>query len=140
MMKHLQGTLINKKEMEQDYRIPEISAGTVELSQKEKNDFRNLYKEITVSKEGVFQLDVNITSGGGGGGESNNNRASRTASNVGATNNFFKKDIYEKLKFKKQISGHVVEEIEKLLSEIDYANYGAAYDALVNLINFMEQC
>ena len=49
-------------------------------------------------------------------------------------------DVYEKLKFKKQISAHVVEEIEKLLSEIDYANYGAAYDNLVKLINYMEQC
>ena len=124
--------------MEQDYRIPEISVGTVELSQKEKNDFRDLYKEIQVSKEGVFQLDVNVTGGGGGGG--GNNRTARTTSTMGTGNNYFKKDVYEKLKYKKQISAHVVEEIEKLLSEIDYANYGAAYDNLVKLINYMEQC
>ena len=124
--------------MEQDYRIPEISVGTVELSQKEKNDFRDLYKEVQISKEGVFHLDVNVGGGGGGGG--GNNRTTRTTSTMGSGNNFFKKDVYEKLKYKKQISPHVVEEIEKLLSEIDYANYGAAYDNLVKLINYMEQC
>ena len=55
------------------------------------------------------------------------------------SNNVFKPEVYEKLKYKKQISSHVAEEIEKILYEIDYAKYGSAFDHLVTLINFMER-
>lgn len=116
---------------EPEYTIPMISPNTVELSQKEKQEFRDMYQEINITKEGIFKLEVNVQSGG-----PSTNANTTSAIN---SNNVFKPAVFEKLKYKKQISSYVAEEIEKILYEIDYANYGPAFDSLVNLINFMER-
>ena len=113
-----------------EYTISLISPTTVELSQKEKQEFREMYQEINITKEGIFKLDVNV--------QTNEPSKRNTTSSINS-NNVFKPEVYEKLKLKKQISSHVAEEIEKILYEIDYAKYGPAFDSLVNLINFMER-
>ena len=116
---------------ELEYTIPMISQNTVELSQKEKQEFREMYQQINISKEGVFKLEVTVESG------SSNQRRNTTSSLN--SNNVFKPEVFEKLKYKKQISSYVGEEIDKILYEIDYANYGPAFDNLVALINFLER-
>ena len=116
---------------EPEFTIPQISPTTVELSQKEKQEFRDMYQEINITKEGIFKLEVNVLAN-----NSSNNRNTTSTMN---SNNVFKPHVYEKLKLKKQISSHVADEIEKILYEIDYANYGPAFDSLVKLINFMER-
>ena len=113
---------------EPEYTIPVISPTTVELSQKEKQEFRQMYQEINITKEGIFKLEVNVQT----------NQPGKTTSSINS-NNVFKPHVYEKLKLKKQISSYVADEIEKILYEIDYAKYGPAFDSLVNLINFMER-
>ena len=115
---------------EPEYNIPLISPNTVELSQKEKQEFRQMYQEINITKEGIFKLEVNV--------QSDQPNPGNSTSSINS-NNVFKPEVYEKLKLKKQISSHVSEEIDKILYEIDYANYGPAFDSLVNLINFMER-
>ena len=115
-----------------EYTINQISPTTVELSQKEKQEFRDMYQEINITKEGIFKLEVNVLANN----SSSNNRNTTSTIN---SNNVFKPQVYEKLKLKKQISSFVADEIDKILYEIDYANYGPAFDSLVKLINFMER-
>ena len=116
-----------------NFNIKKISPTTIDLSIEEKQEFRQMYEQLEVTKEGVFKLDVDVVPKGSSG--------ERRPSNidVNQSNNVFKPEVYEKLKLKKQISSYVVEEIDKILYEIDYAQYGPAFDNLVQLIQFMER-